>query len=246
MIQQRLTFPALFLGLSIAVGPALAGFFIYSGIRDFKLADRYVTVKGLVEKIVKADFVSWGLQTRNAGNDLAVLYQQLTSTQDAVKKFLLQAGFKEEEISFASPTVSDLLAQEWGDKKEIENRYILSSSINIKTKNVDGVEKTAQSMGKLLQEGIAISGMTFSYQMTNFNEMRPALIAEATKNARLMAEQFAQNSESHVGSIRKASQGVIQILSPDSTTENDWSNGAPDSIMKKVRVVSTIDFFLVD
>ena len=244
MENKKLTVPAMLLGLSVALGPTLAGYFIYKGITDFKMADRYVTVKGLVEKIVKSDSVTWSLNTRNAGNDLAVLYQELTSTQDSVKTFLTEAGIKPEEITFASPTVSDLLAQEWRDTKTLEYRYVLTSSIFVKTKNVDLVEKVAQSMGKLMEQGIAISGMNFSYQITNFNDMRPELIAEATKNARLMAEQFAENSGSHVGAIRKANQGVIQILSPETTTDGDWSNGAPESIMKKVRVVSTIDFFL--
>lgn len=243
MTNKSLTLPAIFLGLSIATGPTLAGYFIYKGISDAKQADRYVTVKGLVEKTVKSDGATWVLNTRSPGNDLEKLYQELTTTQKIIKDFLVRAGFIAEEITFSAPSVNDALAQEWRNGEGPQYRYILSSSITVKTANVDLVEKAAQSAGQLMQQGIALSGMNTSYQLRNFNELRPQLIAEATKSARLMAEQFAENSGSQVGSIRKANQGVIQILTPDS--DNEWADNST-SIMKKVRVVSTIDFFLTN
>ena len=93
-------------------------------------------------------------------------------------------------------------------------------------------------MGELLKQGIAISANDYDtrvqYEFTSLNKIKPQMIEEATKNAREAAEKFAKDSDSKLGKIKNASQGLFTIEDRDPSTP----------YIKKVRVVTSVDFFL--
>lgn len=242
--------PAVIVGISMFVGLAAAGYFIGKGGTRFRSDTRTVTVKGLVEKEVKADQAIWVLRFRRASEDIKDAHAKISSDREATIAFLKNQGFKDEDISRQPTRTIDKLALEYRQNQGIEQfRYVVTSSLVVTTTNIDLVTKALGATEELLRSGVLLDGQREDgtanprYLITTFNAMRPQLLAEATKNARLTAQQFASDSGAKVGKIRSANQGVIQIFG---TNGNDESSPySPTSTPgKKVRVVSTFEFEL--
>lgn len=243
MSAFRPTAAAAVLGLCIAIGPSVAGYFVYKGILEAKLSDRYVTTKGLVERVEKADRGTWEIAFKVSGNDLSSLYQKLSQDSELVKDFIIKQGFDPKEISISSPRVTDLHAREYGSGALTPERYVIEYSIFVNSKKVDILNGLSAKTGDLLSQGISISRSNTSFYLDKFNDLRPTLIGEATKNAQDIAESFAKTTGSQIGGIRKANQGVIRLTSPDASPNQEYDEGI-DSLMKKIRVVSTLEFYL--
>ena len=204
-------------GLVIAIGLIAAGFMGYLGLSSFRTADRYVTIKGLVERIEKADEATTTISFKLAGNDLIQLYQELESNTQKIEDFLVKTGFKKSEITRMSPEVTDTHAREYGSEQQTPNRYILGRSVKIQTNNVDLSHRLATLIGDLVSQGITLSAFYTNYQLKKFIDLRPDMLAQATDSAYEMAQQFTANSGSKLGGIRRANQGVMTISAADDT-----------------------------
>ena len=233
-MQPRTTLAALL----IAVGLVGAGWFAARGMAGLRTADRYVTVKGSAEKIVDADLVVWPLAQTVSGNDLAAVQAQLEANTRSIRDFFAQAGFKDDETVVSPPRLEDRWAYSYGDNRPPE-RYRYSNTVTLRTHRVKEALAAVRRSGDLVARGVMLntedgSGPQFDY--TRLNDIKPGLIAEATAAARQSAEQFAKDSGAHLGSIRTANQGVVSI--------EDRDAGSPQ--IKKIRVVSTVEYFLRD
>lgn len=228
----------LWAALLIALGIAAAGSFIYSGMRQNAQQNRFVSVRGLSEREVPADKVTWPVYFKEVGNDLQALYRTVNAKNAKVVAFLKSKGLSEQEISVAAPAVIDLDAERYRSS-DSPYRYNVTSVITVTSKQVDKVREMMLQQGELLQQGIAIASGDYQYQVsyefTGLNSLKPSMIEEATKNAREAAEKFATDSDSRIGGIKRASQGLFTI--------NDRDPNTP--YIKKVRVVTSVDFSLV-
>lgn len=241
---------AVMVGFCLLVGLAAGGYFIGKGAARFKSELRTVTVKGLVEKEVKADQAVWALRFRRASEDLKNVHSRISADMEAASAFLKSKGFKDEEIVRQPTRTIDKLASEFGQPQAAERyRYVVTSALLVDTRNVDLVIKAVGATEELLKSGVVLDGQQEGsaanprYIVTTFNALRPQLLAEATKNARLTAQQFAADSGAQVGKIRSANQGAIQIFGSDGNDES--APYSPTSTPgKKIRVVSTFEFEL--
>ena len=212
------------------------GFALRSGIVAFKDMDRSVTVKGLAEKEVKADKVTWPLVYKELGNDPADMYDLLTQKNKKVLAFLKSAGIKETDISVNPPVISDRQADNYSN--EIMNyRYKATSVITVTSTEVDKVRTLMRRQSELMKQGIALvteeySGNGVVYEFTGLNKVKPDMIEEATKNARKTAQKFADDSGSSLGEIRNAQQGQFSIEDRDANTP----------YIKRLRVVNTVEY----
>lgn len=230
--------------LGCMLGPALGGFFIGKAIQQFKLNDRVVVVKGLSEKDVKSDLAVWNINFKNSHDDLNELDKKMLADKSAVISFLKQAGFNDNEISLGSTEIVDKQAREYSYSNDEKGpRYLMTGRLIVRTEQVDKITEAQEKIAKLIQQNVIVSGTPLFY-FTKLTDLRPQMIAEATKNARLSAKQFADDSGCKVGAIRTANQGVFSISAKDSTM-NDGNYTDLNSVDKKVRVVSTITFSLV-
>jgi hypothetical protein len=241
---------AVIVGVSLLVGIALGGYFAGKGGTRFKSDIRTVTVKGLVEKEVKADQAVWVLRFRRAGENIKDVHLKTSSDRDAAIAFLKNQGFKDEDISRQPARTIDKLASDYGQSQVNERlRYVVTTSLRVTTSNIDLVIKALGATEELLKSGVLLDGQQGEgaanprYGVTTFNALRPQLLAEATKNARLTAQQFASDSGAQVGKIRSANQGSIQIFGSDGNDESG-SYTPTSTPLKKIRVVSTFEFEL--
>ena len=223
----------------LAVSIAFLGLCIKWGIDDFANKDRNVTVKGLAEKEVEADKVTWPIPTKELGNDLPELYQRINTTTAKVKAFLKQHGIKDDEINVNAPVVIDLNADQYSNNNR-GFRYNITSTITVTSQNVKLVRSIMAKQGELLKQGVAVLDGGYenriTYEYVGFKKMKPQMMQEAIKNAEATAQEFATNSNSKLNKITKADQGQFSIDDRDSNTP----------YIKKVRVVTTITYSLKD
>lgn len=222
--------------LLLALGLVGAGWLGAQGLARLRTQDRYVTVKGSAERIVDADLVVWPLPHTVGGNDLADVQSQLERNSETVRSFFQQAGFAPEEVVVSPPRLEDRWAYAYGEQRPPE-RYRYSATVTLRTARVADALAALRRSGELVSRGVLLGeGGEPEFAFTGLNDIKPELIAEATANARRSAEQFANDSGARLGGIRTANQGVVSIENRD--------QGSPQ--VKKVRVVTTVEYFLRD
>lgn len=231
---------AVLLGALLCAGMTTLGLLLSESAVHFRDAERSVTVKGLSEKEMPADVAIWPIRFTEVGNDLGALYGALQSKNEKIIKFLEDQGFKQDELSVAVPGIQDRQAQGFNEDQVRSGRYAGTSAVTVYSKDIAQVRKAMANLAQLGQNGIAISGQDYEartqFLFTQLNQLKPGMIEEATRNAREVAEKFAHDSGSKLGKIKKASQGQFTIEDRDSNTP----------YIKKVRIVSTVEYYLVD
>lgn len=230
---------ALALGLGIVVGAAVLGHLLGSSAIRFKEYERSVVVKGLSVRELPADVVIWPIAFTVTDNDLGALYEALERNTQAIRAFLSEHGIGEAEITVSPPAVTDKLAQQYGGPRA-EFRYTANQSVTVYSTDVATVRSAIGDLAALGRSGIALTGGDHrtgtEYLFTGLNDVKPQMIEEATNKAREVAEKFAEDSQSTLGKIKRARQGQFSI--------NDRDRNNPH--IKKVRVVSTVEYYLSD
>lgn len=206
---------------------------IFSGIfyisaKNFSKQGSYVEVKGLSEKIVKADVAIWSINFDVKSNNIDSLYAEMEKNLATIKSFLKEKGFDESEINVAYMNVYQ------DTYKEALFRYNSSVQLSVYTKKVDLVRSASKDTLILIKKGITMSNNSVSFEFSDINSIKPSMLAEAIRNARASAQQFAEEAGASLGSVSRGNQGVFDI------TEKD--PGSPE--YKKVRVVSSLRFLL--
>lgn len=225
--------------LILAVGLLLMGVFIQQGLDSFSSNNRVVNVKGLSEMEVPANKVTWPLMYKELGNDLPTLYTNIRQTNEAIVQFLKRKGIDASEISINAPEIIDLKAERY-NSNPTSYRYNVTSVITVTSTKVELVRQMISEQSELLKQGIAITGGDYrynvQYEFTGLNDVKPQMIEEATQNARAAAVKFAKDSDSKLGKIKRANQGQFSISDRDANTP----------YIKRIRVVTTIDYLLED
>lgn len=212
----------------VAIGILIFAIIFFFSARGFSDQGRYVEVKGLSEKIVKADVAIWSMNFDVKSNDIDSLYANIEKNTKAVQDFLIAKGFEASEINIApvniyQDTYSGSLF-----------RYNSTTQLSVYTKKVDVVKSASKDTLALVKAGVTLSQNSIEFQFSDINSIKPEMLAEAIKNAKTSAEQFATESGSRLGGISRGNQGVFDITDKDP--------GSPE--FKKIRVVSSLRFLL--
>ena len=242
-MQNRTILPAaLVLGLCFLIGSVVLG----RSVERFRQEDRYISVKGFAEKEVKSDLVIWAIKVRGISDDLEQGRAAMETSRKKIIAFLVKNGVASGEIIQRDLTVTDRQANEYMPPSNgvMPPRYVVEETLEVRSKNVDLIQKVSRMTDQLLRAGVALStkndwsGGGLRFIFTKLNDIKPAMLIEATHNARQAAEQFAKESEVSLGSLKKASQGIFSIEDRDnfSTGQEGGGMGSLD-IYKKVRVV---------
>jgi len=222
-----------------STGLAVSGYLLGDGLRRAKSAERSISVRGVSERDVTADLATWTISFSQEGPELDSVNARVEQQSAAVRRFFTSAGFKPSDISDSG--VSFNRTHVTDDKgKRVETRVTVTRSVQLRTPEVMRVRSAHEKLPDLLRAGVELDGSSLSYNFTRLNQLKPEMIAEATKRARQSAEQFARDSESRVGQIRTASQGYFSVGPRDGADGEESS--ANDSPFQKVRVVTSVDY----
>jgi hypothetical protein len=231
--------------LVLAAGLALGGAFVGWGFARGRSTERFVEVKGLSEKPVKANLALWPLRFVVSGAELAATQAQANSATGEVLAFLKRHGIDPAAAELQNLQVTDSMTEMYRQDRS-GPRFVITQTVMVRSSDVDTVIRASQRVSELVGAGIVLSssgefggaGPTFLF--TGLNELKPGMIGEATANARQAAEQFARDSGSSLGGIKQANQGVFVIL-PRDQAPGVQEGSQPEKI---VRVVSTVQYFL--
>lgn len=223
-------------GLSFIIGMALCAWLLGHAARSYKRLDEYVTVKGLSEREVPANLVIWPVTFTLSEESLGTLQEKMAKSRAIIHAFLKESGFDAAEISNSPPNMREVRpsAKAKEDEPPQPMRYEATVTVLLRTGKVAVAKATLENCDKLVQQGILLSANRTQYLFTGLNEIKPAMIQEANKNARIAAEKFAGDSGSRIGRIRHALQGPFEV--------EDVDESSPDR--KQVRVVTTVDLYL--
>jgi len=239
-MRQENTVSALLLGASIFLGLSVLGYLLAGSAIHFKEYERSVTVKGLSERELPADIIIWPIVFTEASNELGGLYASIEVSTKKIKDFLVAKGIDISEITASTPSITDKFAQQYNDTTKTEFRYTAIQTVTVYSSKVDLVRKVMTELAELGKQGIAFTGGDYQnqteYIFTGLNKIKPEMIQEATTMAREVALKFAQDSNSKLGKIKKASQGQFEINPRDKNNPH----------IKKIRVVSTVEYYLSD
>ena len=222
--------------IAVALGLCYLGCSLGSSIERFKTLDRHITVKGLSEREVPANKVTWPLMYKELGNDPSAMYELIEQKNRKLVAFLKSAGITDNEISVNPPTIRDRQADNYGN--EIMNyRYKASCVITVTSTNVDKVRQLMNRQSELMKQGIALvseeyGDQSICYEYTGLNDIKREMVEEAMKNAKATAEQFAADANSTLAGVITAQQGQFSIEDRDANTP----------YIKKIRVVNTVEY----
>jgi len=239
-LEQRKNINAFVLGFFIFLGLSALGYLLGNSAIKFKEYERSVTVKGLSEREYPANIVIWPIQFTEANNELQELYSSLEKSTASIKKFLLSKNIDHTEISISPPSITDKSAQQYGSNQRPAFRYTALQTVTVYSQKIDLVRTAKNGLSELGKLGIVFTGGDYQYKteyiFTRLNEIKPEMIQEATTKAREVAMKFAEDSQSRLGKIKRASQGQFSINPRDRNNPH----------IKKIRVVSTVEYYLSD
>lgn len=242
IMKTENSFGLLIMGLCLAIGLSLCGFFISQTIYNAKVALNTAEAKGLAERRVKADRANWNIHYKVVGltrAEVPGLYKKAEQDQNTIIKVLTENGFEENEIEDGGINYKYREFRD-EDQKLVDQRHSLIGTISVETNKVQKVREVRTKVNQLIAKGIDLDNRTPTYLFTKLNEIKPEMLREATKNARIAANEFAENANVKVGGIRSARQGNFYIK------DAGMDYGDTKKIEKDVRVVTNITFFLIE
>lgn len=235
----------------LAASIALAGWFVGSGVREIRTADRFVTVKGVAEREAKADLALWPIQLAVPDADLTVAQSRINQNVSKVMAFLRANGIDSSDVELQGLRVTDTYANPYNPGGRQGPRFVIQQMVMVRSERPEIVRAASQKVGDLVNAGVVLSsGPEWgpggpSYLFRRLNDLKPSMIAEATAEARKAAEQFAKDSKSRLGGIHSANQGIFVILPRDAAgSEGGPGMSEQSQIFKTVRVVTTVEYLL--
>ncbi|MBK6802481.1 SIMPL domain-containing protein [Novosphingobium sp.] len=220
----------------LAIGLMIGGYLLGNGLVRAKDADRSVTVRGLAERDVTADLATWTIAYSATSEDFATAQASVDRDSEAIRAFFRELGFPADDLQPTGVNVSQFTDNGM-------QRFTVRQRMTLRSTDIKRAQSAVKRQFDLVRRGVVLeegSGMAFTF--TKLNAIKPAMVADATKDARASAEQFAKDSGTSVGNIKSATQGYFEVQARDGDSGGGW--GVSDTPYKKVRVVTTVDFYL--
>lgn len=225
--------------LILAVGVVAGGYLLGDGLKRARMADRAVTMRGLAERDVTADLATWTINFSAQGSELGPVQAKIEQDTQTIRNFFRAAGFPADAVSDGGGSVSS-----YYDNNRAANVVTINRRLQFRSTDVARARRTYARQFDLIRGGVALQeGSNMAYSFTRLNDVKPDMIAQSVRDARAGAERFARDSGAEVGAIRSATQGYFSITARDGAGEDGGGN-ASDSPDQKVRVVTTIEFYL--
>jgi uncharacterized protein len=219
-----------------AFGMIVGGYLLGNGLLRANHAERSVTVRGVAEREVTADLATWTISYSATSSDLANAQSKVRGDTASVEAFFTGLGFPSEALQPTGANVSSY-------QTDGITTYTVRQRLALRTDKVALAQKAVAQQFDLVGRGVFLEeGSGMNYTFTKLNDIKPDMVAEATRDARASAQQFAEDSGSKVGAIKDATQGYFTIEARDGDSGGGW--GVSDSPYKKVRVVTTVNFLL--
>lgn len=232
------------LGLFIAIASIISTSILSNGIIQFKkLSSDTINVTGSAQKIVKSDLATWKGEYTVREKSLQKAYQRLNINTNAVKKYLLAKGFKEDDLDFSRINTMPVYVKNYSgyDTNQIDS-YQLNQTVQISSNDVDKITSISKNASELINQNIQFNSYSPEYFYSKLESLKVKMLADAAQNAKERAKSMATSTGNHIGVLSSAKMGVFQITPPNSTDVSDWGINDTSSLEKKITAVVTVTF----
>ena len=201
-----------------------------------------ITVTGSAKTTAVADNAVWTLSVSLSSPTVGAAVKKVDADVAALSSYLTQGGIAADALTLGA--VSTYANEEYvnGNSTGRILSYRASRDVTVRTKDVQLVSKLSQGIGSLLGTGINVNNYGPQYYISNLPELRPELMSEAMKDAKLRAESLTKAVGGSLGSLANVKAGPIQITTPDSTMTADYGAYDTSTINKTVSATVSVTF----
>jgi hypothetical protein len=235
-IERRKAIAYIISALILAL--AIGGGLVKVGAGFASRSDNGIVVTGSARTEAVADNAVWTLSVSLSRPSVSDAITKVGSDVAAVAKYLADGGIPAEALTLGP--VSTYGQEEYvnGNPTGRILNYRASRDVTVRTKDVELVSKLSQGIGSILQSGVSVNNYGPQYYISTLAELRPQLLEEAMKDAKIRAEAITKAVGGSVGVVTSVKSGVFQVTTPDSTMTSD--GGAYDTTTIKKTVTSTV------
>lgn len=203
-------------------------------------ADDMIVVTGLAKQDFDSDLAVWSGHYDVHNTTLKGAYDQLKKDAEVVRLFLKDKGIEDSELQISSAAIDKEFAEAVEGQKTLNKfvGYRLSQTVRVESKTIDKVEAVARDITSVIDKGVEMYSNSPEYYYTKIGDLKIAMIAEATKDGTLRAQQIANNATGKIGNLRYSSLGVFNIARPNSNTETSWAGSFDTSSRRKTASVT--------
>ena len=231
-------------GTALAIGLIVSSMILGWAYTGTKKSEEAITVTGSAKKRIKSDLVVWNAGASVQGTQLADAYKQIAEHTPQIKKYLLEKGIPEDQITVSAiSTVPLKKTVTYGEEQSSEIiGYELRQEVTVTSSDVDKIAQIARESTELINRGILLKSQAPQFYYTKLGDLKIEMLGEAAKDAKARADRIAESTGSNIGSIRSARMGVMQITAPESTEVSDYGVNDTSSIDKDVNAVVNVSF----
>ncbi|CAN5860978.1 SIMPL domain-containing protein [soil metagenome] len=231
------------IGTALAIGLVLSSIILGWSYTHKKDGNEAVTVTGSAKKRIKSDLVIWSAGVSYQSAQLSDAYKQLSENIPRIKKYLVEKGIAENQITVSAISSNTLHGRdENGNENSEITGYNLRQEIVVNSTDVERIALVAREATELINQGILLESSPPKYYYTQLGDLKVSMLGEAAQDAKARAEQIAASTGSQIGAIRSARMGVMQITAADSTDVSDYGIYDTSTIEKDVTAVVNINF----
>jgi len=230
----------LIVGLSLIASAAVGGYSFYK-VRSL---DNTLGVTGSTTKSVKSDLVKWqsSFSRTITLDSLKSGYTQMKHDQDLVIKFFKDNGIAETDINISAVSMNQ--NYNYNQNSNLPVQYVLLQNVQVQSADIDKITALSKNIQSLIDSGVIFSTQSVDYYYTKLPDLRIELLGDAMKDARTRASQIAESAGQHVGALKSAASGVVQVMQPNSTDVSDYGSYDTQTIDKQVMVTVKATFVL--
>ncbi|HEX6279093.1 MAG TPA: SIMPL domain-containing protein [Pyrinomonadaceae bacterium] len=231
-------------GSALAIGLIVSSMILSWAYTGSKKSEEAITVTGSAKKRIKSDLVVWNAGASVQGTQLSEAYKQIAEQTPQVKKYLLDKGIPEDQITVSAISTVPLKKQvTYGEEQSSEIvGYELRQEVTVTSNEVDKIAQIARESTELINQGILLRSEAPKFYYTKLGDLKIEMLGEAAKDAKARADRIAESTGSSIGSIRSARMGVMQITAPESTEVSDYGIFDTGTIEKDVTAVVNVSF----
>jgi len=213
-------------------------------IKQVKRAGDTITVTGSAKQAVRSDFVVWRGAVTCQQENLQEAYRVISRHDARLREYLRLKGVPDSSITYYPVQINEM-QESAKEGRGLTGRimaYQMRQRFEVRSAAVEQITQLANQISELLNEGIALESYPLEYLYTQLAELRPQILSEAAKDAKLRAESIAESVGGKIGAVRNLRMGVFQITARNSTDVSDYGMYDTSALEKDVTAVVSITF----
>ena len=232
------------LGICIASATIVSSMILSGGVlKVMKFTREQISVTGSATEEIRSDYIIWKCNFSRRDTSLKAAYASLKGDLEKIKGYLKSKGVADNDIVISSVATTTVYKKnEKGNDTNDIQYYVLNQSVEIRSNDVEKITDVSREATELINQGIELESQAPEYFYMKLDELKIKMLAKASENAKLRAENMVKAAGNKIGLMRSARMGVFQITPATSTDISDYGMNDTTSLDKKVMAVVTVSF----